>query len=47
MSLFVLDTDILSLWQHGHASVNQHVAADAADELAIRKSGVRSNRYLI
>ena len=30
MSVFVLDTDILSLWQHGHASVSRHVAAHAA-----------------
>jgi tRNA(fMet)-specific endonuclease VapC len=35
MSVFALDTDILSLWQHGHASVSQHVAAHAADELVI------------
>src|SRR5689334_17413856 len=35
MSFFVLDTDILSLWQHGHAGGSQHVAAHAADELAI------------
>src|SRR5438067_733641 len=35
MSLFVLDTDILSLWQHGHAAVCGHVAAHKADELAI------------
>jgi tRNA(fMet)-specific endonuclease VapC len=35
MSLFVLDTDILSLWQHGHASVGQQVAAREAGDLAI------------
>jgi tRNA(fMet)-specific endonuclease VapC len=35
MSVFVLDTDILSLWQHGHATVSEHVSAHAADELAI------------
>ena len=35
MSLFVLDTDILSLWQHGHAAVGKHVTAHAGDELAI------------
>jgi tRNA(fMet)-specific endonuclease VapC len=35
MSLFVLDTDILSLWQHGHPAVNQRLAAHSADELAL------------
>lgn len=35
MSLFVLDTDILSLWQHGHAVVSQRVAARSTDELAV------------
>jgi tRNA(fMet)-specific endonuclease VapC len=35
MSLFILDTDILSLWQHGHATVSKHVAAHGADELAV------------
>ena len=35
MKLFVLDTDILSLWQHGHANVGAHVAAHSQDELAI------------
>jgi tRNA(fMet)-specific endonuclease VapC len=35
MSLFVLDTDILSLWQHGHAAVSQHVAAHSQSELAV------------
>lgn len=35
MSVFVLDTDILSLWQHGHATVTQQVSAHATDELAI------------
>jgi tRNA(fMet)-specific endonuclease VapC len=35
MSLYVLDTDILSLWQHGHTTVSQHVATHTADELAI------------
>ncbi|HYT90268.1 MAG TPA: type II toxin-antitoxin system VapC family toxin [Gemmataceae bacterium] len=33
--LFVLDTDILSLWQHAHPAVSKHVAAHAADELAV------------
>src|SRR5215471_18488854 len=35
MSLFVLDTDILSLWQHGHPAVMQQVAARPADQLAV------------
>jgi tRNA(fMet)-specific endonuclease VapC len=35
MTVYVLDTDILSLWQHGHASVSQHVSAHTFDELAI------------
>jgi tRNA(fMet)-specific endonuclease VapC len=35
MSLFVLDTDILSLWQRGHPAVIQQVAAHQADDLAI------------
>src|SRR5262245_29001805 len=35
MSLFVLDTDVLSLWQHAHPSVSQNVTAHKADDLAI------------
>jgi tRNA(fMet)-specific endonuclease VapC len=35
MSFFVLDTDILSLWQHGHPAVTDHAATHTADELAI------------
>jgi tRNA(fMet)-specific endonuclease VapC len=35
MSVFVLDTDILSLWQHGHPAVIRHVSAHLAHELAI------------
>ena len=27
MSVYVLDTDILSLWQHSHLAVSQHVLA--------------------
>lgn len=35
MSLHVLDTDILSLFQHGHPVVCQHIAAHAPTDLAI------------
>lgn len=35
MSLYVLDTDILTLFRHGHASVCQNVAAHAPTELAL------------
>src|SRR5258708_5447366 len=35
MSLFVLDTDILSLWQHGHTAVGTQVVNHSADDLAI------------
>ncbi|TMQ33360.1 MAG: type II toxin-antitoxin system VapC family toxin [Planctomycetota bacterium] len=35
MSVFVLDTDTLSLYQHGHPVVCQRVQAHAANELAI------------
>src|SRR4051812_28290410 len=35
MSLYVLDTDILTLYRHGHPAVLQHVAAHPPDELAI------------
>jgi tRNA(fMet)-specific endonuclease VapC len=34
VSLYVLDTDTLSLLEHGHPVVVQHVAAVAPDELA-------------
>jgi tRNA(fMet)-specific endonuclease VapC len=35
MNLFVLDTDILSLWQHAHAAVSRHIASRRPDELAV------------
>lgn len=35
MSLYVLDTDILSLYQRGHALVTQHVDARQAGEVVI------------
>src|SRR6516162_2551322 len=35
MSLFVLDTDMLSLFQHGHAVVSQHVQSHPPSSLAI------------
>jgi tRNA(fMet)-specific endonuclease VapC len=35
MSLHVLDTDIMTLYQHGHSLVTQHVLAHRADELAL------------
>jgi tRNA(fMet)-specific endonuclease VapC len=35
MSLYALDTDTLSLWQHGHVLVSQRVAAHRPDELAV------------
>jgi tRNA(fMet)-specific endonuclease VapC len=35
MSLFVLDTDILTMYQLGHAAVVQHVAARQPCDLAI------------
>ena len=35
MSLYVLDTDILSLFQRGHPVVCQHVAARAPTDLTI------------
>jgi tRNA(fMet)-specific endonuclease VapC len=35
MSLYVLDTDILTLFRHGHASVCQNVAAHPPTELAL------------
>src|SRR5258708_1349305 len=35
MSLFVLDTDILTLFQEGHATVQQRVAAWPLPDLAI------------
>ncbi len=35
MSLFVLDTDMVSLWQRGHDAVSRHVAEHTSDELAI------------
>jgi len=35
MSLYVLDTDTLVLWLHGHASVCDRLAAADRDELAI------------
>jgi tRNA(fMet)-specific endonuclease VapC len=35
MSLYVLDTDTLTLYQHGHANVIRQVSSHAASELAI------------
>ena len=35
MSLYVLDTDIMTLYQHGHLLVARHVLAHRADELAL------------
>src|SRR5205809_118258 len=35
MSQYVLDTDIMTLYQHGHSRVAQHVLAHRADELAL------------
>jgi tRNA(fMet)-specific endonuclease VapC len=35
MSRFVLDTDMLSLWQHDHPIVVQRVSAHRPDELAV------------
>jgi tRNA(fMet)-specific endonuclease VapC len=35
MTRYALDTDMLSLWQHGHPSVVQQVAAHRSDELTI------------
>jgi tRNA(fMet)-specific endonuclease VapC len=35
MSLFVLDTDIVSLYQHNHPLVSQHLNAHAPKDVAI------------
>jgi tRNA(fMet)-specific endonuclease VapC len=35
MSLYVLDTDIASLYQHGHAGVVQHIIAHPLSDLTI------------
>src|SRR5947209_18193909 len=35
MSLYVLDTDILTLFQRNHAAVMAHVAEHSSDEVAI------------
>jgi tRNA(fMet)-specific endonuclease VapC len=35
MSLFVLDTDVMMLYQHRHPVVSQHIAAHPPHELAI------------
>jgi tRNA(fMet)-specific endonuclease VapC len=35
MSLYALDTDTLSLWQHAHPFVGQHAASHRSDELAV------------
>jgi tRNA(fMet)-specific endonuclease VapC len=35
MSRYALDTDTLSLWQHGHPVVSQRVAARRPDELSV------------
>jgi tRNA(fMet)-specific endonuclease VapC len=34
MSLYVLDTDILSLYQEGHPGIRQHIAQHPPDELS-------------
>src|SRR3989442_7719655 len=34
MSLYVLDTDIFSLWRHGHATVVQHIAQHSPTDVA-------------
>jgi tRNA(fMet)-specific endonuclease VapC len=35
MTLYVLDTDTLTLYQHGHAVLQQRIAALGQGELAI------------
>jgi tRNA(fMet)-specific endonuclease VapC len=35
MSLFVLDTDIMTLYQYGHAAIERHILAHPAADLAI------------
>ncbi|HEY1381229.1 MAG TPA: type II toxin-antitoxin system VapC family toxin [Gemmataceae bacterium] len=35
MSLYALDTDMLSLWQHSHPVVSQRIAARQPDELSV------------
>jgi tRNA(fMet)-specific endonuclease VapC len=35
MNVYVFDTDILSLWQHGHEAVSLRSASHADDELAV------------
>jgi tRNA(fMet)-specific endonuclease VapC len=35
MTLYVMDTDILSLYQHGHPNINQQANSRPATELAI------------
>jgi tRNA(fMet)-specific endonuclease VapC len=35
MTLYILDTDILTLYQSGHSAVVRHVQGHAAEELAV------------
>ena len=35
MSLYVLDTDHLSLYRYGHPEVSAHIEATPADHLAV------------
>ena len=35
MSLYVLDTDHLSLYRYGHPEVSAHIEATPADQLAV------------
>lgn len=49
MKLFVLDTDILTLHQHGHAKVCHNVAQHDAEDLAVieRFHNLRASRIPI
>ena len=44
MSLYILDTDILSLYQRGHPVVCRHVTAHPAKDLAITAISVEEQR---
>lgn len=35
MTRYALDTDMLSLWQHGHSEVSRQVLAHQSDELSV------------
>jgi tRNA(fMet)-specific endonuclease VapC len=35
VSLYALDTDTLSLWQHGHQAISRRAAAHGPEELAV------------